>query len=99
MAVQFGRETTFRRTASKRTAFSGSRMCTRAASISVLRTVQHDVATKQRSAVEVATAYLQQLKSVEGQVKSFLTVNEEHVLAQVGTKPASRSKARVRYWP
>jgi hypothetical protein len=72
-------------------------MCTRAASTSVLRTIQHDVATKQRSAVEVATAYLQQLKSVEDQVKSYLTVNEEHVLAQVRTRPTSRSKNQ--YFP
>jgi hypothetical protein len=55
-----------------------------AAQASLLKSIQQSVATKQQSAVEVTQAYLQQLKSVEGQVQSFLTVNEEHALAQVG---------------
>lgn len=52
-------------------------------STSVLRTIQQSVATKQQSAVEVTQTYLQQLKSVEGQVNAFLTVNEEAALSQV----------------
>jgi Asp-tRNA(Asn)/Glu-tRNA(Gln) amidotransferase A subunit family amidase len=54
-----------------------------AAQASLLKSIQQNVASKQQSAVEVTQAYLQQLKSVEGQVQSFLTVNEEHALAQV----------------
>jgi Asp-tRNA(Asn)/Glu-tRNA(Gln) amidotransferase A subunit family amidase len=54
-----------------------------AAQASLLKSIQQSVASKQQSAVEVTQAYLQQLKSVEGQVQSFLTVNEEHALAQV----------------
>lgn len=49
----------------------------------VLRELAEQVTSKQRSAVEVTTAYLNQLRSVEDRVCSFLTVNEEHALAQV----------------
>lgn len=59
-----------------------------AASSSVLRCIQQSVAGKQQSAVEVTQQYLQQLKSVEGQVNAFLTVNEEAALAQVGEGPS-----------
>lgn len=58
-------------------------MQVRAANSSLLRDIQHQVASKQRSAVEVATTYLRQLRSVEGSVDSFITVDEDHVLAQV----------------
>lgn len=54
-----------------------------ASSSSVLRSIQQSVASKQQSAVEVTTAYLQQLKSVEGQVNAFLTVDEQAALSQV----------------
>ncbi len=50
---------------------------------SVIREIQQQVASKQRSAVEVTSAYLARLRSVEGQVHSFLTVNEEQALEQV----------------
>jgi len=53
------------------------------ASTSVLRSIQQGVANKQQSAVEVTQTYLQQLKSVEGQVNAFLTVNDQEALAQV----------------
>jgi hypothetical protein len=58
------------------------RVC--AASSSVLRSIQQTVANKQLSAVEVTQAYLQQLKSVEGKVNAFLTVDEQAALSQVG---------------
>lgn len=54
-----------------------------AASSSVLRSIQQSVASKQQSATEVTQAYLQQLKSVEGSVNAFLTVDEQAALAQV----------------
>lgn len=58
-------------------------MRTCAGSTSVLRSIQQTVANKQQSAVEVTQTYLQQLKSVEGKVNAFLTVDEQAALAQV----------------
>jgi Asp-tRNA(Asn)/Glu-tRNA(Gln) amidotransferase A subunit family amidase len=55
-----------------------------AASSALLRSIQQSVASKQQSATEVTQAYLQQLKSVEGSVNAFLTVDEQAALAQVG---------------
>ena len=52
-------------------------------SASVVHEIAQQVASKQRSAVEVTTAYLQQLRSVEDQLGSFLSVDEQHALAQV----------------
>lgn len=49
----------------------------------LLRTIAQRVASKQQSAVEVTQAYLQQLRSVEGQVGAFLAVDEAAALAQV----------------
>lgn len=57
--------------------------CSAVSSSSVLRSIQQSVASKQQSAVEVTQAYLQQLKSVEGQVNAFLTVDEQAALSQV----------------
>lgn len=57
-------------------------MSTRAAH-SVVRELQQQVAGGQRSAVEVTQEYLKQLRSVEDKVNSFITVDEEHALAQV----------------
>lgn len=57
------------------------RIC--ASSTSVLRSIQQSVANKQQSAVEVTQQYLQQLKSVEGKVNAFLTVDEQAALSQV----------------
>lgn len=54
-----------------------------AAQGALLRSIQHTVASRQQSAVDVTKAYLQQLKSVEPIINSFLTVNEEHAIAQV----------------
>lgn len=48
-----------------------------------VRSIQHSVANKQQSAVDVTKSYLQQLKSVEDKLNSFLTVDAEHALAQV----------------
>jgi hypothetical protein len=64
---------------------SAPRMRVYAASSSVLRSIQQTVANKQQSAVEVTQAYLQQLKSVEGKVNAFLTVDEQAALSQVGS--------------
>jgi aspartyl-tRNA(Asn)/glutamyl-tRNA(Gln) amidotransferase subunit A len=58
-------------------------MRTKAVHQAVLRTIHGHVSSKQRSAVEVTTQYLEQLKSVEGNVKSFLTVDEQGALKQV----------------
>ena len=52
-------------------------------SASVVLEIAQQVASKQRSAVEVTTAYLQQLRSVEDRLGSFLSVDEQHALAQV----------------
>jgi Asp-tRNA(Asn)/Glu-tRNA(Gln) amidotransferase A subunit family amidase len=68
-----------------------------AAQASLLKSIQQSVATKQQSAVEVTQAYLQQLKSVEGQLHSFLTVNEEHAVAQVGLA-GSYSSGCAAWW-
>lgn len=57
------------------------RVC--AAHGSLLRSIQQSVASKQASAVEVTQAYLQQLRSVEDQLQSFITISEEAALAQV----------------
>lgn len=57
-----------------------------AAQASLLKSIQHRVASKQQSAADVTKAYLQQLQSVENRLNSFLTVNEEHALAQVRFK-------------
>ncbi|WIA11840.1 hypothetical protein OEZ85_011927 [Tetradesmus obliquus] len=66
-----------------------------AAQASLLKSIQQNVATKQQSAVEVTQAYLQQLKSVEGQVHSFLTVNEEHALAQAAAVDAAIARGEA----
>lgn len=50
---------------------------------SLLRSIQHSVASKQLSAVDITKAYLQQINSVEQQLDSFLTVNEGYALQQV----------------
>ncbi|KAI8472916.1 MAG: glutamyl tRNA amidotransferase, subunit A [Monoraphidium minutum] len=58
-----------------------SRMATRAAH-SVVRELQQQVAGRQRSAVEVTQEYLRQLRSVEDTLGAFITVDDEHALAQ-----------------
>ena len=65
--------TPFRRASTMRTS----------AARSVVRELQQQVAGKQRSAVEVTQEYLRQLRSAEDAVGSFITVDEEHALAQV----------------
>jgi hypothetical protein len=62
----------------------GAAMRTGAAARGAVRELQHAVATKQRSAADVARDYLERLRSVEGQVASFITVDEDATLAQVG---------------
>lgn len=58
-------------------------MRTFAAQGSLLRSIQHSVSSQQQSAVEITKAYLQQLKFAECTINSFLTVDEEHAIAQV----------------
>ena len=53
-----------------------------AGSTSVVADIAAQVASKQRSAVEVTTSYLRQLRSVEDRLGSFLAVDEAHALAQ-----------------
>ncbi|KIY97402.1 aspartyl/glutamyl-tRNA amidotransferase subunit A [Monoraphidium neglectum] len=57
-------------------------MQTRAAR-SVVRELQQQVAGGQRSAFDVTREYLQQLRSVEDALGSFITVDDEYALAQV----------------
>ena len=57
--------------------------CTRAAKTSVIRQVHHDLATKQRSAVEVVQRYLEQIGKADGVVNSFITVEQDRALQQV----------------
>lgn len=64
------------------TPFQRANMRTRAAG-SVVRELAQQVAGKQRSAVEVTQEYLRQLRSAEDALDSFITVDEEHALAQV----------------
>jgi hypothetical protein len=59
-----------------------STMQTRAAR-SVVRELQQQVAGGQRSAFDVTREYLQQLRSVEDALGSFITVDDEYALAQV----------------
>ncbi|GBF93284.1 aspartyl glutamyl-tRNA amidotransferase subunit A [Raphidocelis subcapitata] len=49
---------------------------------SLVRELQQQVAGRQRSAVEVARDYLDRIRSVEGEVGAFITVDEAHALAQ-----------------
>lgn len=44
---------------------------------SVIRQIQADLASKNRSAVEVVDQYLERLNAVEGKLGSFITVTAE----------------------
>jgi Asp-tRNA(Asn)/Glu-tRNA(Gln) amidotransferase A subunit family amidase len=68
-------------------------------STSVLRSIQQTVANKQQSAVEVTQTYLAQLKSVEGKVNAFLTVDEQAALAQVSLAASTPTAATWRQVP
>lgn len=50
---------------------------------SYVREIQEDLKSKQRSAVQVTKEWLDRLKSREEALGSFITVTEEHALAQV----------------
>jgi hypothetical protein len=67
-----------------------------AASRSLVRELQQQVAGGQRAAVDVTREYLERLRSVEGQVANFITVDEEAALAQV--RAAGRSRALTSRW-
>eukprot|EP00775_Hariotina_reticulata_P006114 gene6114-6353_t len=56
---------------------------------SLLRSIQHSIANKQLSAVDVTKAYLQQIHSVEQQLNSFLTVNQDYALQQAAAVDAA----------
>lgn len=52
---------------------------------SYVREIQEDLRSKQRSAVEITKEWLDRLKGKEEALGSFITVTEEHALAQVGS--------------
>jgi hypothetical protein len=60
----------------------GSSSMRTAAARSAVRELQAQVASKQRSAVEITREYLQRLRSVEDALGSFITVDDGHALAQ-----------------
>lgn len=53
-------------------------------SSSAVQTVRQQVATKQRSAREVAQQYLKNIAATEGKIGAFISVDEEGALQQVG---------------
>jgi hypothetical protein len=59
-------------------------VATRAAPASLIQQTAHNLASKKASAVEMVSQYLQQLERREPSVNSFITVDREGALAQVG---------------
>jgi aspartyl-tRNA(Asn)/glutamyl-tRNA(Gln) amidotransferase subunit A len=57
---------------------------------SVVQTIARRLAAGETSAVEVATRYLDRLRRVEGQLNSFIAVDEEGALRQVGAAVLGR---------
>ena len=52
---------------------------------SLIRNIQRDLASKQRSAHEITQSYLDTLHKLEPQLHSFVTLNIEQVLQQAAS--------------
>ena len=64
---------------------SSRQVCVRAyGRESVLRTIQQDIRSKKRSAEEVTRHYLENIRRAEPVVKSYITVDGDNALQQVG---------------
>lgn len=50
--------------------------------MSLIRELNRQLTQKERSAVEITQAYLERIQTLEPTLKSFLTVTEEHAIAQ-----------------
>jgi hypothetical protein len=73
-------------------------VATRAAPASLIQEVQHNLSSKKASAVEMVTQYLQQLERREPSVNSFITVDREGALAQVGWLGGEEGGGRRGLW-
>ncbi|GMH33424.1 hypothetical protein BSKO_01258 [Bryopsis sp. KO-2023] len=60
-----------------------------AARTSVIRDIQRDLRSKEKSAVEITKDWLEKLKSREAKVDSFISVTEESALAQAASVDAA----------
>lgn len=58
-----------------------------------VRELRDAVAGRRRAAADVAREYLERLRSAEGDVGSFITVDEADVIAQVGPRARSSGQA------
>lgn len=61
-----------------------SKVSAGAAKGSAIGGIQHDLRSKQRSAVEIASVYIEQIQRTNEALNSFITVDAEKALQQVG---------------